>query len=129
MSSLGFWTTEEVPLAKKAQNAMHVFEERKARYMKKWVVQGIAFARTEILLEALLGEDHLNFYLEEHLYNLDPLIARLDSKEKTYELTGPDKDYLMSEIKNHYADEEQYPELACSIQKGHTNGLFFGWGE
>ncbi len=124
-----FWTTTEVPLAKQAQNAMHVFEERKARYMKKWVVQSIAFARTDILLEALLGEDHLNFYLEEHLYNLDPLKVELDYKEKTYELTGPDKDYLMSEIKNHYANEEQYPELACSVQKGHTNGLFFGWEE
>ena len=110
---------------------MHVFEERKARYMKKWVAQGISFVRTEILLEALLGEDHLNFYLEDSwICNLDPLKARLDSSnEKTYELTKTDKDYLMTEIKNHYSDEEQYPELACSVQKGHTNGLFFGWGE
>lgn len=126
MNIVGLWS-DELTLGEVAQNNVKAFKERKARYLSKWSNALIKKVRTKILIESSLGDDNIVFYLDEHIFYLEPLKIVIDGIEKTYELSGPDKDYLMSEVIKHYVDEEKYPKLLCKTHVSRHNALLFSW--
>lgn len=122
------WSSSwDIGLVDLAKLEIKRFEERKSKCMKKWVEKMVEIVKTYILLNASIGKDKFDFFLEEHLYDLEPIKKQIGTYEISYELTAQDKDYILTEIIKHYSDEEMYPKLICRAKLGPVCVVKFGW--
>lgn len=111
------WYTEKLTLGERALGLRLDFPNKKAAKMKDWLDALEKIVEREILLEASMGRERLNFSIDAFVHELEPLSQTFEDVTRYYDLSEVDKTALVSELKRIYTGKEKYGNLSVSIDR------------
>lgn len=114
-------------LVETARNRMNNFKKSRPKYIKRSIDEFIEIIRSNIILEASLGESYYIFHMDAHLYEIDSFEVEYGGITKRYQLKGKDKDYIMTEIIKHYSDTSEYEGLKVLPENASCHMIKFDW--
>jgi len=120
---MGLWNSDNPSLGRKARQLTDTFNKKKSEKMVEWLEELVKVVQREVLLEASMGRDQLDFSMEKFIYDLTPLMETIDGGSRYYELSSGDKTVLLSELKRVYSDKSKYEDLRVEINSQGTSLL------
>lgn len=123
---MSLWSSEDTSLARRARRLADSFAKKKSEKMKEWLGELVKIVQREVLLEASMGKDKLDFSMDRFVYEVKQLSETIDGVTRWYDISQSDKTVLLSELKRVYSDKSKYEDLKVEINSQGTS-LLLSW--